>query len=125
MAPSRLASFRGLELNFSWWVNRKDLSRRNLVAGGFLGLDDIGVFDRSAKVPTGGSLEQADGTAWMAFYCQNMLEVALILAEPDPVYEEIAFNVTALEAVDEHRVKSRSRSLPPSRVPVPAATIAA
>jgi hypothetical protein len=125
MAPSRLASFRGLELNFSWWVNRKDLSRRNLVAGGFLGLDDIGVFDRSAKVPTGGSLEQADGTAWMAFYCQSMLEVALILAEPDPVYEEIAFDVAALEAVDEHRVTSRSRSLPPSRVPVPAATIAA
>jgi hypothetical protein len=60
-------------------------------AGGFLGLDNIGIFDRSAPLPTGGSLEQADGTAWMAFYCQNMLEIALILTEHDPIYEEIAF----------------------------------
>ena len=64
-------------LNFSWWVNRKDPAGRNVFAGGFLGLDNIGVFDRSAQLPTGGSLEQADGTAWMAFYCQNMLEIAL------------------------------------------------
>jgi hypothetical protein len=84
-------SFQGLMLNFSWWVNRKDPAGRNVFAGGFLGLDNIGVFDRSAPLPTGGSLEQADGTAWMAFYCQNMLEMALILTEHDPMYEEIAF----------------------------------
>ena len=78
-------------LNFNWWVNRKDPQGRNVFAGGFLGLDNIGVFDRSAQLPTGGSLEQADGTAWMAFFCQNMLEMALILAEKDPIYEEIAF----------------------------------
>lgn len=83
--------FQGLMLNFNWWVNRKDPSGRNVFAGGFLGLDNIGVFDRSAQLPTGGTLEQADGTAWMAFYCQNMLEMALILAENDPVYEDIAF----------------------------------
>jgi hypothetical protein len=84
-------SFQGLMLNFNWWVNRKDPSGRNVFAGGFLGLDNIGVFDRSAQLPTGGSLEQADGTAWMAFYCQCMLEMALILSEYDPMYEEIAF----------------------------------
>ena len=84
-------SFQGLMLNFSWWVNRKDPAGRNVFAGGFLGLDNIGVFDRSAQLPTGGSLEQADGTAWMAFYCQNMLEIALILTEYDPMYEEIAY----------------------------------
>jgi hypothetical protein len=84
-------SFQGLMLNFNWWVNRKDPSGRNVFAGGFLGLDNIGVFDRSAQLPTGGSLEQADGTAWMAFYCQNMLEIALILTEYDPMYEEVAF----------------------------------
>ena len=84
-------SFQGLMLNFNWWVNRKDPTGRNVFAGGFLGLDNIGVFDRSAQLPTGGSLEQADGTAWMAFYCQNMLEIALILCDYDPMYEEIAF----------------------------------
>jgi hypothetical protein len=84
-------SFQGLMLNFNWWVNRKDPAGRNVFAGGFLGLDNIGVFDRSAELPTGGSLEQADGTAWMAFYCQNMLEIALILSEYDPMYEELAF----------------------------------
>ncbi|HTP67800.1 MAG TPA: glucosidase [Dongiaceae bacterium] len=84
-------SFQGLMLNFNWWVNRKDPEGRNVFAGGFLGLDNIGVFDRSAKLPTGGNLDQADGTAWMAFYCQNMLEIALILTEADPMYEEIAF----------------------------------
>jgi mannosylglycerate hydrolase MGH1-like protein len=83
-------SFQGLMLNFNWWVNRKDPAGRNVFAGGFLGLDNIGVFDRSAQLPTGGALEQADGTAWMAFYCQNMLEMALILAEDDPLYEEVA-----------------------------------
>ncbi|MCP3712706.1 glucosidase [Paraburkholderia sp. CNPSo 3274] len=84
-------SFQGLMLNFNWWVNRKDPSGRSVFAGGFLGLDNIGVFDRSAQLPTGGSLEQADGTAWMAFYCQSMLEMAMLLAEHDPIYEEIAF----------------------------------
>jgi hypothetical protein len=84
-------SFQGLMLNFNWWVNRKDPEGRNVFAGGFLGLDNIGVFDRSAPLPTGGSLEQADGTAWMAFYCQNMLEIALILTSYDSMYEEIAF----------------------------------
>jgi hypothetical protein len=86
-------SFRGLMLNFNWWVNRKDPDGRNVFSGGFLGLDNIGVFDRSAPLPTGGSLEQADGTAWMAFYCQNMLEIALILADHNPEeYEDYAFN---------------------------------
>ncbi len=84
-------SFQGLLLNFNWWVNRKDPSGKNVFAGGFLGLDNIGVFDRSAPLPTGGSLEQADGTAWMAFYCQCMLEISLILSEYDAAYEEHAF----------------------------------
>jgi len=77
--------------NFIWWVNRKDPEGRNVFAGGFLGLDNIGVFDRSAPLPTGGHLDQADGTAWIAFYCLCMLEIALILTEYDPVYDEIAF----------------------------------
>ncbi len=84
-------SFQGLMLNFNWWVNRKDPLGRNVFAGGFLGLDNIGVFDRSSQLPTGGSLEQADGTAWMAFYCQCMLEISLILTEYDANYEEMAF----------------------------------
>ena len=85
-------SFQGLMLNFNWWVNRKDPQGRNVFAGGFLGLDNIGVFDRSAPLPTGGHLDQADGTAWMAFYCQNMLEMALILTEYDSaLYEGFAF----------------------------------
>src|SRR5215469_9507419 len=85
-------SFKGLMLNFNWWVNRKDPQGKNVFAGGFLGPDNIGVFDRSAELPTGGHLDQADGTAWMAFYCQNMFEIALILTEADPVYEEIAYS---------------------------------
>jgi Mannosylglycerate hydrolase MGH1-like glycoside hydrolase domain len=84
-------SFQGLMMNFNWWVNRKDPEGRNVFAGGFLGLDNIGIFDRSAKLPTGGYLDQADGTAWMAFYCQNMLEIAFILTDYDPMYEDIAF----------------------------------
>jgi hypothetical protein len=84
-------SFQGLMLNFNWWVNRKDPQGRNVFAGGFLGLDNIGVFDRSAPLPTGGHLDQADGTAWMAFYCQCMLEIALILSDYDPMYEDIAY----------------------------------
>jgi Glycosyl hydrolase family 63 C-terminal domain len=84
-------SFQGLMLNFNWWINRKDPQGKNVFAGGFLGLDNIGVFDRSAPLPTGGHLDQADGTAWMAFYCQCMLEIALILTEYDSIYEDIAF----------------------------------
>ncbi len=80
-------AFQKLLLNFTWWVNRKDPSGRNIFDGGFLGLDNIGVFDRSAPLPTGGSLEQADGTAWMALFSQNMLEIVLELASHDPTYE--------------------------------------
>ncbi|MBV8549781.1 MAG: glucosidase [Acidobacteriaceae bacterium] len=83
-------SFRKLMLNFTWWVNRKDRSGRNLFEGGFLGLDNIGVFDRSASLPGGGHLEQADGTAWMAMFCQTMLSIALELAAHDPSYERMA-----------------------------------
>jgi hypothetical protein len=81
-------SFARLLLNFTWWVNRKDPSGRNVFEGGFLGLDNIGVFDRSAELPTGGQLEQADGTAWMALFSQNMLELALALMEQDESYQE-------------------------------------
>jgi Glycosyl hydrolase family 63 C-terminal domain len=84
-------SFQGLMLNFNWWANRKDPDGRNVFAGGFLGLDNIGIFDRSSPLPTGGHLDQADGTAWMAFYCQCMLEIALILTDYDTMYEEIAY----------------------------------
>ena len=83
-------AFQKLLLNFTWWVNRKDLAGRNVFQGGFLGLDNIGVFDRSAPLPTGGFLEQADGTAWMAFFAQNMLELALEIAVLDPTYEDMA-----------------------------------
>ncbi|HVN13098.1 MAG TPA: glucosidase [Kineosporiaceae bacterium] len=79
-----------LAKNFAWWVNRKDPDGRNVFQGGFLGLDNIGVFDRSAPLPTGGTLDQADGTAWMALYCQTMLQIALELAEHDDVYVEQA-----------------------------------
>jgi hypothetical protein len=82
--------FRKLLLNFTWWVNRKDPEGKNIFEGGFLGLDNIGVFDRSAPWPTGGSLEQADGTAWMCFFCKNMMEIALELAKHDPGYQDIA-----------------------------------
>jgi hypothetical protein len=80
-------AFQKLLLNFTWWVNRKDPAGNNLFEGGFLGLDNIGVFDRSASLPQGGRLEQADGTAWMAFFCQNMLEMSLELGRDDPSYE--------------------------------------
>ena len=83
-------SFAKLVLNFSWWVNRKDRFGKNLFEGGFLGLDNIGVFDRSAALPTGGHLEQADGTAWVAMFCQNMFEIAAELAAHDPFYEDMA-----------------------------------
>jgi hypothetical protein len=84
--------FGKLSANFGWWVNRKDRSGNNLYEGGFLGLDNIGVFDRSAPLPTGGYLEQADGTASVALFCQNMLEIACELAPHDPVYEDLAAN---------------------------------
>ena len=83
-------SFAKLMLNFSWWVNRKDRFGNNLFEGGFLGLDNIGVFDRSAALPTGGHLEQADGTAWMSLFCQNMVEIAVELAASDSFYEGMA-----------------------------------
>ena len=82
--------FRKLMLNFSWWVNRKDRLGQNVFEGGFLGLDNIGVFDRSAPLPGGGHLEQADGTAWVALFCQNMLEIAIELAANDPSYVDMA-----------------------------------
>ena len=85
------ATFNKLVLNFTWWVNRKDRFGKNVFEGGFLGLDNIGVFDRSAPLPTGGHLEQADGTAWMALFSQNMLELAIELATHDPIYEEMVF----------------------------------
>jgi hypothetical protein len=83
--------FQKLLLNFTWWVNRKDSRGSNVFEGGFLGLDNIGVFDRSAPLPTGECLEQSDGTAWMAAYCLNMMEIALELAKEDESYEELAY----------------------------------
>jgi len=82
--------FHKLMLNFTWWVNRKDAEGKNVFQGGFLGLDNIGVFDRSAPLPTGGHIEQSDGTSWMAMYCLNMLAMALELAYEDPAYEDVA-----------------------------------
>ena len=82
--------FHKLLLNFTWWVNRKDTEGKNVFQGGFLGLDNIGVFDRSAPLPTGGHLEQSDGTSWMAMYSLNMLAIALELARENPAYEDVA-----------------------------------
>ncbi|MBI3781636.1 MAG: glucosidase, partial [candidate division NC10 bacterium] len=82
--------FHKLMLNFTWWVNRKDAEGMNVFQGGFLGLDNIGVFDRSAPLPTGGHLEQSDGTSWMAMYALNLLAIALELAREDPAYEDVA-----------------------------------
>ncbi|MBX7173806.1 MAG: hypothetical protein K1X72_22745 [Pyrinomonadaceae bacterium] len=82
--------FHKLLLNFTWWVNRKDQEDNNVFEGGFLGLDNIGIFDRSAPLPTGGFIEQSDGTSWMAMYCLNLLAIALELAEEDKVYEDVA-----------------------------------
>jgi hypothetical protein len=84
-------AFNKLLVNFTWWVNRKDRFGKNVFEGGFLGLDNIGVFDRSAPLPTGGHLEQADGTAWMAMFSQNMLEMAVEIAPYDPTYEDVAY----------------------------------
>jgi hypothetical protein len=82
--------FHKLLLNFTWWVNREDAQGRNIFQGGFLGLDNIGVFDRSAPLPEGGYIDQADGTSWMAMYCLNMMRIALELALHNPVYQDIA-----------------------------------
>jgi hypothetical protein len=82
--------FQKLLLNFTWWVNRRDADGHNVFQGGFLGLDNIGVFDRSAPLPTGGHLGQADGTAWMGMYCLNMLSIALELSRDNPAYEDVA-----------------------------------
>ena len=90
-------------MNFTWWVNRKDPPASNVFQGGFLGLDNIGVFDRSAPLPTGGHLEQADGTAWMALFCQNMLEIALELASHDPSYDDMAAQVPRALPLDRRR----------------------
>ena len=87
-------AFNKLLLNFTWWVNRKDRYGKNVFEGGFLGLDNIGIFDRSAPLPTGGYLEQADGTAWMALFSQNMAEIALELATEDPTYEDMVYKFT-------------------------------
>jgi hypothetical protein len=87
--------FDRLVANFTWWVNRKDPDDRNLFQGGFLGLDNIGIFDRSAPLPGGGTLEQADGTAWMALYCQWMIQIAAELAKHDPVYLDMALKFIA------------------------------
>jgi hypothetical protein len=83
-------AFQKLLLNFTWWVNRKDAEGKNVFQGGFLGLDNIGVFDRSAPLPGGGHLEQSDGTSWMAMYCLNMLAIALELSQDNPAYEDVA-----------------------------------
>ena len=82
--------FHKLMLNFTWWVNRKDAEGRNIFEGGFLGLDNIGIFDRSKPLPTGGFMEQADGTGWMAMYSLNLLAIAMELASEDPCYEDVA-----------------------------------
>src|SRR4029079_2834441 len=82
--------FHKLIINFTWWVNRKDVKGKHLFSGGFLGLDNIGVFDRSKTLPRGHHLEQADGTAWMAFYCLTMLSMALELSKDNPATEDVA-----------------------------------
>ena len=104
------SAFQKLLVNFTWWINRKDPTGRNVFEGGFLGLDNIGVFDRSAPLPTGGSLEQSDGTAWMAFYAQSMLGIAVELSRHDPMYEDMvmkfaehfAFIAAAMDRVGDH-----------------------
>ena len=95
--------FQRLLANFTWWVNRKDPDGRNLFQGGFLGLDNIGVFDRSAPLPGGGTLEQADGTAWMAFFSAAMLQIALELTRRDLAYENMADQVRHALRVDRRR----------------------
>jgi hypothetical protein len=104
-------TFNKLLMNFNWWVNRKDPGGRSVFSGGFLGLDNIGVFDRSAALPVGGYLEQADGTAWMAFYCQCMLEMAIEIARKDSTYQDFVLKFLehflwiagAMDRVGEHK----------------------
>ena len=105
------SAFQKLLVNFTWWINRKDPTGRNVFEGGFLGLDNIGVFDRSAPLPTGGRLEQSDGTAWMAFYAQSMLGIAVELSRHDPLYEDMvlkfaehfAFIAAAMDRVGDNQ----------------------
>ena len=106
--PFLESAFQKLLMNFTWWVNRKDTSGRNLFSGGFLGLDNVGVFDRSQALGDGNFLEQADGTAWMASYCLIMLSMALELARNDAVYEDIASKFF------EHFVTITGRSMAPA-----------
>ncbi|MGX1268230.1 MGH1-like glycoside hydrolase domain-containing protein [Streptomyces phaeoluteigriseus] len=107
-------AYQKLMKNFTWWLNRKDADGNNVFQGGFLGLDNIGVFDRSAPLPTGGHLDQADGTAWMALYCQNLLDIAIELAVDNPVYVEQAqmlFEHFAWIAVAMNRIGKDNASL--------------
>ncbi|HET6143220.1 MAG TPA: hypothetical protein VFE02_06900 [Candidatus Acidoferrales bacterium] len=105
--------FHKLLLNFTWWVNRKDPDGMNVFQGGFLGLDNIGVFDRSQPLPTGGHLEQSDGTSWMGMYCLNMLAISLELAREDPAYEDVASKffehfVYIADAINSHGTENES-----------------
>jgi hypothetical protein len=105
--------FHKLLLNFTWWVNRKDPDGMNVFQGGFLGLDNIGVFDRSQPLPTGGHLEQSDGTSWMGMYCLNMLAISLELAREDPAYEDVASKffehfVYIADAINSHGLDNES-----------------
>ncbi|MDQ1043359.1 hypothetical protein QFZ76_001595 [Streptomyces sp. V4I2] len=107
-------AYQKLLKNFTWWLNRKDVDGNNVFQGGFLGLDNIGVFDRSAPLPTGGHLDQADGTAWMALYCQNLMDIAIELAVDNPVYVEQAqmlFEHFAWIAVAMNRIGKDNASL--------------
>ena len=105
--------FQKLLINFTWWVNRKDAEGNNIFEGGFLGLDNIGAFDRTSGLPSGGHLEQADGTSWMAMYCLNLLAIALELAKEDSVYEDLATQV--LRAFRLHRRGDQSGGRPRGR----------
>ena len=95
-------------INFTWWVNRKDAEGNNIFEGGFLGLDNIGVFDRSAVLPTGGFIEQCDGTSWMAMYCLNMLAIALELARFDPTYQDVATKFAEHFVYIAHAINNRA-----------------
>ena len=105
--PFLRQSFTRLLLNFTWWVNRKDPAGKNVFEGGFLGLDNIGVFDRSAPLPTGGRLEQADGTGWMALFSQNMLELALALIGGRPRLRRLRVQVRRALLLDRRRHRPR------------------
>jgi hypothetical protein len=104
------SAFHKLLLNFTWWVNRKDAEGKNVFQGGFLGLDNIGVFDRSAPLPTGGHIEQSDGTSWMGMFCLNMLAIALELARENPAYEGVASKFFEHFAQIAHAMDNRARA---------------